>query len=603
MIRISTDSTCHVEDHKAIYGKRFINVMNYHEGIAAVRDESGAYHIDIEGNPIYEKRFVRTFGFYEGLAAVVDGSGAYHIDAAGNPAYIERFLWAGNFQEGRCPVRTKDGSYSSIDRSGIPHLTGAGYIGDYSEGKVIVRGPKGCTYADTESLPGNPVWYTDCTNYCNGLAYVSEGAGFRPADKCDDTAERQYFSRIVRFDKERLTAVDYEDYLVDMGRKVVRIGACDRTEKPLPGWVDFVEKGNWDSCAVFLRHGDRSASAQSDGHTVESKPLTEKGIRRGQEIWEHVSHSEYDSLIAYSSPVERCVRSAELITGGTVHITVTEVLGLPGTAFICDNRASDKTDRLPLMQFAISHLTGSECPGWYPVPVAAENILTFLSDDLSVNGRLTFCSSHDAFLARLVGIFMQEYPTDRWFGFYDGIAIFRKDGKLYAMYAGKTVGIPADLHSVRVELTSSRDSVTEWIGEPHEGIRTFRSKDGKYGFLTEQGFPLTSERFDYADEMKYSMTVVGLEGKGFTYLTDLGQYPIDKWFVECTPFHKGYATARDERGWYHIDLSGNPIYKERYAYAEPFYNEVALCRDVEGNWYLVRQDGGSEIIIRGGSSE
>lgn len=601
MIRISTDNTCHVVDHKAIYEKKFFNVMNYHDGVAAVRDSEGAYHIDLNGNAIYDRKFLKTFGYYEDLAAVVDDSGAYHIDLKGNPAYDARFLWTGNFQEGRCPVRCKDGKYGSIDHNGVLHIKAVSYIGDYFEGKAIVRGPEGCTYAGLDEISENSVWHIGCTDYCEGIAYVSDSSGYRPIDTTGNSVAGEGFDRIIRFDRERLTVVK-DGNLIDNGRKVMKIGACNKPGSAIPSWIGFVESGCWDSCAVFLRHGDRSASAQSDSHTVESKLLTEKGIRTGQEIGKHIT-SCHISLKAYSSPVKRCISTAELLVGNSVPVTLTDVLGLPGTAFICDNRASDKTDRLPLMDFAIRHISGGDCPGWNPVPDAAENILSFLNGDLQVDGRLTLCVSHDAFLARLVGIFMQEYPQDRWFGFYDGVVIFRKNGALYAWYDGRVVKIPEDLHSVKVKLTGYRNNDLEWTSAEHEGIRTFRDTKGKYGFLMDKGYPISCERFDYAGDMKYSLAVVGVEGKGFTYLTDLGQYPIDRWFIECTPFHKGFATARDEKGWYHMDQSGKPVYGQRYAYAEPFYNEVALCRDLDGNWCLVRQDGSSEIIIEAGGAE
>ena len=597
MIRISTDNTCHVENHKPIYEQKYINVMNFHDGIAAVRDESGAYHIDTDGKPTYNRRFIKTFGYYEGLAAAVDESGAYHIDLEGKPAYTARFRWTGNFQGGRCPVRTEDGSYSSIDHSGKQHVTGVGYIGDYSEGKTIVRGSRGCTYADKETVPDDCIWHLDCTNYCNGRAFVSEGDGYFLIDEEGNSLDGQRFERIVRYDSERIVGVDDEGYLVDNGRKTMRIGSCINHSDKLPRWTEFVKEAVWDSCIVFLRHGNRTASSQSDSHDALSKPLTKKGIEKGCSIWDCIRTRSVDSLKAYSSPVERCIASAKLITGGTVPVEVSNTLGLPGTAFINNNDESDITNELPLMFSTLRHIEEGICPGWYPIQECAENILKFFEKDLQCENSLALAVSHDAFVARLIGAFMREYPADSWFDYYEGIILYRIGTETYAWYNGKSVSISEALSNDRIVISGYRENRLEWVGEACEGIRTFRDVNGKYGHLTEQEHPITNERFDYAGDMKYSLTVVGNEGKGFTYLTDLGQYPIDKWFLECTPFHKGYATARDSKGWYHIDLSGNQLYSERYAYAEPFYNEVALCRDFEGNWYLVHQEGGSEIII------
>ena len=600
MIRISTDNTCHVENNEPIYERRFINVMNYHDGIAAVRDESGAYHIDIRGNETYKKRFLRTFGYYEGLAAVVDESGAYHIDINGNPAYAERFRWVGNFQEGRCPVRTKDGSYSSIDTKGKQHVSGVGYIGDYSEGKAVVRGPQGSTHVGLEKLSQNCIWHSDCTNFNGGRAFVSDGTGYYEIDENGKPLGRNLYDEIIRFDSSRFTAIDNDRYLLDNGIKTMKIGAHKDPELLIPSWVEFVKTGDWDSCAVFMRHGDRSAAAKSDCHDALTKLLTDAGIERGQAIWKKISERPIRNLRVYSSPVKRCINSAELICGGTVPVEISEVLGLPGTAFIHNNDESDETNKIPLMYETRHHVMGGPCPGWYPIQVSAKNILDFFEKDLSENGTLALAVSHDAFLAKLVGAFMNEFPADRWFYFFDGIILYRKNGNLFAWYDGKNVPIPTNLDTSNIKLTGYFNEDIEWIGEDCEGTRTFRDSKGKYGFMDEHGIPITNERFDYAGDIKYSLAIVGKEDKGFTYLTDVGEYLLNQWFEECTPFHKGYATVKDDKGWYHIDLSGQPLYEDRYAYAEPFYNEVALCRDFNGNWILVHQGGGSEIIIPGG---
>ena len=107
-IEISMNETYHLYEGKPIYEKKFDSVMSFHQpGVAAVKDKSGTYHIDLGAKPIYQKRFIKTFGFYDGLAAVVDNSGWYHIDLEGNAQYLERYEWVGNFQEDRCPVRDK----------------------------------------------------------------------------------------------------------------------------------------------------------------------------------------------------------------------------------------------------------------------------------------------------------------------------------------------------------------------------------------------------------------------------------------------------------------------------------------------------------------
>jgi hypothetical protein len=47
-------------------------------------------------------------------------------------------------------------------------------------------------------------------------------------------------------------------------------------------------------------------------------------------------------------------------------------------------------------------------------------------------------------------------------------------------------------------------------------------------------------------------------------------------------FHKSFATARDEQGWYHIDKTGKEIYQSRFRSVEPFYNGLALVKLLNG---------------------
>ena len=49
-------------------------------------------------------------------------------------------------------------------------------------------------------------------------------------------------------------------------------------------------------------------------------------------------------------------------------------------------------------------------------------------------------------------------------------------------------------------------------------------------------------------------------------------------FLDLDVFHKGFARARDARGWFHIRTDGTPAYDARFAEIEPFYNGQAHAR-------------------------
>jgi hypothetical protein len=124
-----------------VFNKTFIEVLKYHApGLAPVRDETGAYHIDSNGRELYSERYSRTFGYYCNRAAVNDGKRWLHLTEKGVSAYESRFSWAGNFQEDLCPVRDIDQNYFHINVSGHRRYTdNFKYCGDFKDGIACVK--------------------------------------------------------------------------------------------------------------------------------------------------------------------------------------------------------------------------------------------------------------------------------------------------------------------------------------------------------------------------------------------------------------------------------------------------------------------------------
>ena len=71
-----------------------------------------------------------------------------------------------------------------------------------------------------------------------------------------------------------------------------------------------------------------------------------------------------------------------------------------------------------------------------------------------------------------------------------------------------------------------------------------------------------------------------------------GQLVNKKEFIDLDNFHKGYARARDERGWFFIDRDGEErLSGKRYAEIEPFYNGQAHVRTHAGNRLILSEEG------------
>jgi len=70
-------------------------------------------------------------------------------------------------------------------------------------------------------------------------------------------------------------------------------------------------------------------------------------------------------------------------------------------------------------------------------------------------------------------------------------------------------------------------------------------------------------------------------------------------FFELDVFHKGFARAKDERGWFFVDRRGNELVPStRFRVAEPFYNGQALVTCSNGERAVVTEQGEIKVKIR-----
>ena len=180
-ITIAKNQTYHLFRKKPLYSQKFDWVLKFHPpGLAPVGDETGAYHITLEGEPAYKQRYIRTFGYYYDRAAVVTSKRWVHIDPIGNFAYSELHSWVGNYQYGFCAVRDKRGHYFHIDFQGRPlysekHL----YAGDFRDGIAVVRLMNGlCTHIDSQGKFIHSKMFDDLDVYHKGFARAHDKQGW-----------------------------------------------------------------------------------------------------------------------------------------------------------------------------------------------------------------------------------------------------------------------------------------------------------------------------------------------------------------------------------------------------------------------------------------
>lgn len=168
-------------------------------------------------------------------------------------------------------------------------------------------------------------------------------------------------------------------------------------------------------------------------------------------------------------------------------------------------------------------------------------------------------------------------------GFYDGLAAVEDESGWYHI---RPDGEP---------LTGRRDA---WCGNFQEGRCPVRRFDGLYCHLVESGSPLQEAGLLYCGDFRDGVAVVRCpENARCRHIRKGGAFAHPASFLDLDIYHKGYARARDERGWHHVNLDGLPAYAARFACIEPFYNGAALCEQFDGGRVVIDEQGHVVVAV------
>lgn len=361
---VSSDKTHHVFDGMPIYNKRFKSVREYKfPGIAAVKDDSGAYHIDLFGNPLYPQRYEYAGDFICETAAVKDFSGRYYyIHTDGKQVGFDKYLWASDFNE-------EDGTAVIYhEKFGAAHITNS-----------------------CELLYGD--YYYDARPFSGGRAKIRDELGWKYVD---------HSGRIIE-----ICSLPNDNY----PRGNVRYLP---PENPMP---EVISKTDYDSAVVFIRHAEREPFHY--GEPGNSKKLTQRGKNEALKLGKSLPKI----VKAYSSPMDRCMDTARLISDSKPEAS--KYLGSPSAYIYDDALSHEYYSKIHVKTAVLEYLKTGTLPGHLEIHEGTEKMSEFLNNLLEKNG-VTLCVTHDAFLAIFIAQVTGYDFTDDWVGFLDGCIIFRK---------------------------------------------------------------------------------------------------------------------------------------------------------------------------------
>lgn len=224
-IKVSDDNRYFTHNGENLFNTKFLEVLKFHEpGLAPVRDETGAFHIDVKGNPIYAERYTRTFGYYCNRASVVDKEHWFHLDHDGLRIYDQFYDWTGNYQEDLCPVRER-GKYHHIDLHGNrKYPENHKYVGDFKDGIACVKTVSGFfKHIRNTGEYINESCFLDLGVFHKGFATARDEGGWHHIDFSGKELYKKRYLSIEPFYNgyALVTDFDLKKFIIDEGGKVV----------------------------------------------------------------------------------------------------------------------------------------------------------------------------------------------------------------------------------------------------------------------------------------------------------------------------------------------------------------------------------------------
>lgn len=172
----------------------------------------------------------------------------------------------------------------------------------------------------------------------------------------------------------------------------------------------------------------------------------------------------------------------------------------------------------------------------------------------------------------------------RTFGFYEGLA---------------AVDLGDGWRHVGLDGSDAYETTHAWCGNFQGGRAVVRGFDDRYWHVLPDGVAAYEARWRYAGDYRDGVAVVQAEDGLSTHVDLSGRRVHGRWFRDLDVFHKGFARARDDRGWTHVDLRGVPAYSRRFAMVEPFYNGQARVERDDGVVEVIDEHGVALAAPRG----
>lgn len=422
--RVDLSGTGYEIDGATAFGRSFRRAMSFHfpEGLAAVWDESGAYHINVTGAAAYPMRYREVYGFYEGLSTVRDEDGFLHIGTDGRPVHERRFRWSGNFQEGLCAVQD-DSGFFHVRRDGCEaYRARHAYAGDFVNGVAVVHQDHGAWHIRSDGSRLHSETFRAASPYHKGAAVVEDDRGAFHVGVDGGALHPHRFKVAEPFYNGVALCFDAAGRRVRLHESGFYCLAPGPSEPVGTRELrDHVRAGG--TAALLLRHAEREDITEGWGEEVR---LTERGRAQAERLGRLLADAGVRTLS--SSPVGRCVQTAEQIATGAGRsglIELSTLLGAPGAFH--DSMCTVDIRPEEFGDYATRYLEVGRARGMVPLEQACKRLTEAMGS--STRGGMSVLVSHDLFvagLARFLGL--KRVHRHDWADFLEGVCLLEGPG-------------------------------------------------------------------------------------------------------------------------------------------------------------------------------
>jgi broad specificity phosphatase PhoE len=172
--------------------------------------------------------------------------------------------------------------------------------------------------------------------------------------------------------------------------------------------------------SLLLRHADRDDIPQgSFGNEI---LLNEKGKQNAQSFGEKLAERKINRI--FTSPVGRCVQTAEFITkgyGSSIEIIETNALGAPGLHIKDEKIAGEFLLQHGMDEMYKRFIQSEKIPGIPNINELNKRITNFINKNTNENGTTIFIT-HDMLIAFYhFSINKKVYTKDNWINYLTGL--------------------------------------------------------------------------------------------------------------------------------------------------------------------------------------